>query len=133
MTSKNLANSNDIVRAQGNVNAPGCEFISHSFVCFAESKLDYICMTNVVCIFISAWAITLSVLQYRAMREPLDVGRTAEVPTLFLCRKKFNTKNYPFEGAGGDLFYCGYENETKIKTAESFVGCFGLCGLYFMC
>ena len=37
-------------------------------------------------IFISAWASTLLVLQYRAMREPLDVGRaTRIVPTSSFC------------------------------------------------
>ena len=35
--------------------------------------------------FISAWALTLSVQQDKAMREPRCVERTKDDSTLFLC------------------------------------------------
>lgn len=66
--------------------------------------------------FISAWAIALSVLQYRAMREPLDVGRAAEVPTLFLCRHpnpELTQNNHPFLGTNGQN-YDGNEKQTDF-------------------
>ena len=36
---------------------------------------------------ISAWALTLSVQQDKAMRRPQIVGRTTGVPTLFYARE----------------------------------------------
>ena len=56
-----------------------------------------------LCIYISAWASTLLVQQYRAMRRPQSVGRVTRVPTLFLCRKN-NTKQI-FIGNHGDCLH----------------------------
>lgn len=77
-------------------------------------------MTNVVCIFISMWAITLSVLQYRAMREPLDVGRIAEVPTLFLCRKNKNQKLF-VQGCWRSKFNYGNEKQQIYKKVTKLI------------
>ena len=40
---------------------------------------------HVVAYIISAWALTLSVQQYRAMRRPLSVGQTTGGSHAFLC------------------------------------------------
>ena len=40
---------------------------------------------HVVAYIISAWALTLSVQQYRAMRRPLSVGQTTGSSHAFLC------------------------------------------------
>lgn len=89
-------------------------------------------MTNVVCAFISAWAITLSVLQYRAMREPLDVGRMAEVPTLFLCRKKLIPKTIRLRVLAVTYFIAAMKMKPKLKLQNLLLAVSG-CVAFISC
>ena len=94
LTSKNLANSDDIVRAQDNVDAPGCEFISRPVFVYVFQAVTcryglwFICVCCLeICarmgrkyIFISAWAVSVVRSSIsgnaRAFRRGTGNGRT---------------------------------------------------------
>mgnify|MGYP007084697016 CR=1 FL=1 len=73
----------DTVMDLATVGVYGCDYITANGVLYTYNKIGKI--LHVVAYIISAWALTLSVQQYRAMRRPLSVGQTTGSSHAFLC------------------------------------------------